>query len=263
MGCPNTAPMKEVIAVKHWSKQIVLGAVLLLLSVLFYFFHYAIFRDAHHIFIYLIGDVAFVFIEVLMVTLIIHQVLEERDKKARIEKLNMVIGAFFSEVGTQLLAIFSRLDPATEKWQQDLFGNTPSPGDDFAKIARVLRKHPYTITSDKVDWGVLRDFLVNKRGFMLRLLENPNLLEHESFTDVLWAVFHLTEELGVRESFEGLPGADYEHLAGDMKRVYGQLARQWAAYMEHLSDSYPYLFSLALRTNPFNASASPVVGGAR
>jgi len=32
-----------------------------------------IFTDAHHIFIYLVGDIAFVFIKVLLVTMIIHQ----------------------------------------------------------------------------------------------------------------------------------------------------------------------------------------------
>lgn len=55
------------------------------------------FRDPHHIFLYLIGDIAFVFIEVLLVTLIIHQLLSRREKQAMLKKLNMVIGAFFSE----------------------------------------------------------------------------------------------------------------------------------------------------------------------
>ena len=71
----------------------------------------------------------------------------------------------------------------------------------------------------------------------------------------------MAEELEVREDLQGLPDEDYQHLYGDIKRVYGQLARQWLEYMEHLKGSYPYLFSLALRTNPFNRSASPVVRG--
>jgi hypothetical protein len=29
--------------------------------------------------------------------------------------------------------------------------------------------------------------------------------------------------------------------------------------MKHLKDNYPYLFSLAMRTNPFDHEASPVV----
>ena len=55
---------------KSLNWQVLLGMCLLVLSALFYFLHYLIFRDPHHIFIYLIGDVAFVFVEVLLVTLI-------------------------------------------------------------------------------------------------------------------------------------------------------------------------------------------------
>ena len=55
--------------------QLYLGLSLVVLSILLYLGHYALFRDAHHIFIYLVGDVAFVPIEVLMVTLIIHRLL--------------------------------------------------------------------------------------------------------------------------------------------------------------------------------------------
>jgi hypothetical protein len=37
------------------------------------------------------------------------------------------------------------------------------------------------------------------------------------------------------------------------------LVTEWLSYMRHLSDSYPYLFSLAMRTNPFDPQASPEV----
>ena len=75
------------------------GALLVLLSVFCYAVHFVIFRDVHHILIYLIGDIAFVFIEVLLVTLIIHQILSYREKRAIHQKLNMVIGAFFTKIG--------------------------------------------------------------------------------------------------------------------------------------------------------------------
>ncbi|MDP8217660.1 MAG: hypothetical protein P9M03_02925 [Candidatus Theseobacter exili] len=244
---------------KRLSWQILLGISLLLLSGIVYFLHYLIFKDAHHIFIYLLGDVGFVFIEVLLVTLIIHRVLQQKEKNSRLAKLNMVIGAFFSEVGSSLLEILSELDPKIERLQQELVPEVSSAGKEFLEIRRFLVKHDYDIEAKNVDWKSLKMFLVEKRDFLLRLLENPNLLEHESFTDLLWAVFHLTEELGARENLQDLPDEDYKHLYGDMKRVYGQLARQWLAYMEHLKVSYPYLFSLALRMNPFNRNASPVL----
>ena len=244
---------------KRWNWQIVLGISLLVFSVLFYLLHYLIFRDPHHIFIYLVGDVAFVFIEVLLVTLIIHRVLEEREKRARLEKLNMVIGAFFSEVGTELLKILSELDPKMEAERSELTVGESWTEQDFTRVARRLSDYDYEVEPAIVNWGSLREFLVGKRDFLLRLLENPNLLEHEVFTGLLQAVFHLTEELGARGSLDGLPAADYRHLGGDIQRVYIRLVRQWLAYMKYLKRSYPYLFSLALRTHPFDKSASPVV----
>ncbi|MDP3947861.1 MAG: hypothetical protein Q8Q41_04210 [bacterium] len=246
---------------KRLSWKIWLGLSLLLLSAFFYFLHYLLFRDLHHIFIYLVGDVAFVFIEVLLVTLIIHRVLEEREKSGRLKKLNMVIGAFFSDVGTGLLQIMSELDPVRERLQKELAVEGGSTEQEFRRVTQWLEKHDYEIEESRVDWEGTKSFLMGKRDSLLRLLENPNLLEHESFTDMLWAVFHLAEELGARKDLQGLPDKDYQHLAGDMKRVYRPLVRQWLEYMEHLKDSYPYLFSLALRTNPFNPNASPVVQG--
>jgi hypothetical protein len=56
-----------------------------------------------------------------------------------------------------------------------------------------------------------------------------------------------------------LPESDYKHLSEDIKRVYNQLISQWVDYIRHLKRDYPYLFSLALRINPFDENASAEV----
>jgi hypothetical protein len=244
---------------KRFKWQIVLGAFLIILSLFLYLLHYAIFRDVHHIFIYMIGDIAFVPIEVLLVTVIIHRLLTEREKRARLEKLNMVIGAFFGEVGSRLLAHFSDFDPELDKIRKDLIVTSDWSEEDFSGVRERLRNHEYEVEIQKVDLEDLRVFLVGKRDLLLRLLENPSLLEHESFAQLLWAVCHLTEELGYREDLGQLPDTDYKHLAGDMKRAYTLLVYEWLDYMRHLKDHYPYLFSLAMRINPFDQNASPIV----
>jgi hypothetical protein len=249
----NEVAMKVLHA---WRQQILLGLLLVLLSILFYALHYTLFRDAHHIFIYLVGDVAFVFIEVLLVTLIIHQVLSEREKRALRQKLNMVIGAFFSEVGTTLLEYLRGFDTNAPAISTRLLVNAEWSPEHFDKVEQVLKEHEFRIDSRTGDLQDLRDFIVQKRQFLLRLLENPNLLEHEEFTELLWAVFHLAEELSQRKSVADLPETDYRHLSGDIKRVYSLLVREWLSHMEHLKANYPYLFSLAVRTNPFDPGAS-------
>jgi hypothetical protein len=238
----------------------ILGLSLVILSALVYFIHYVIFRDTHHIFVYLIGDVGFVFIEVLLVTLIIHQLLSEREKRARLEKLNMLIGAFYSEVGTTLLSYLSDCDPGLEKIRNDLVVSDGWSEQEFQSVSRRLRRHDYKVDIEKVNLKDLGIFLAGKRDFLLRLLENPNLLEHESFTELLRAIFHLNQELLHRGHLSDLPDSDFDHLAGDIQRFYILLVHQWLDYMKHLKNSYPYLFSLAMRTNPFDEEASAIVG---
>jgi hypothetical protein len=51
----------------------------------------------------------------------------------------------------------------------------------------------------------------------------------------------------------------YFFLFGDMRRAFGLLFREWLRYMQHLKGDYPYLFSLAVRTNPMNPEARVVV----
>lgn len=105
----------------------------------------------------------------------------------------------------------------------------------------------------------MKEFLESRRMFLLRLVENPSLLEHEAFTTLLRAVLHVSEEPGYRESLEDLPEADVEHLAGDLTRTYAILTRQWLQYLWFIRKAYPHLFSLAVRTNPLDPSATAVV----
>ncbi len=245
---------------KNWTWRFWISLALIGASFIVYAVHYLIFRDLHHIFIYLIGDIGFLFINVLVVTLLIEQLLSRREKQAMMKKLNMVIGTFFSEVGLELLKKFpvfvenaSGLSPYLEiqpRWHKK----------DFLQARQAAREYPYKIVVSPSDLDELRSVLVCRRSFLLRLLENPNLLEHDRFTDLLWAVFHLTEELEMRgDSLAGLPESDYQHIAGDVKRAYSQIASEWLAYTLHLKESYPFLYSLASRINPFRPGASPVV----
>jgi len=239
--------------------QILLGLALLLLSALLYLMHYAIFEDAHHIYIYLLGDIAFLPVEVLLVTIIIQQLLTYREKKATLEKMNMVIGSFFSAVGTRLLTYFSDLDPELENIRKYLIVTNNWSDEEFTSVSKLLRNYDYNVEIKRVDLEGLRTSLISERDFLLRLLENPTLLEHEPFTELLRSVFHLTEELEMREQVTQLSDKDYEHISNDIKRAYTLLVQRWLSYVKYLKDNYPYFFSLVMRTNPFDQTASPFV----
>lgn len=229
-------------------------------SALTYTIHYFIFHDAHHIFLYMIGDFGFLFIDVLLVVLFIERILSRREKRAIMKKLNMVIGTFFSEVGLDLLKKFSTFVNNAENLEKKLKILPQWRKKDFKDAIISAQEFSYEIKIDKDKLCDLRDFLLDKRLFMMRLLENPNLLEHERFTDLLWAIFHLTEELAFREDkLKELPQEDYNHIVNDLKRAYSQITSVWIAYTGHLKESYPFLFSLAARINPMDPNATPII----
>ena len=244
---------------KFLNWKIWLGLGLIALSVLLYAFNYLIFRDANYMFRLFLAQLGFLPISVLLVTIIINQLLSQRAKAAKLRKLNMVIGAFFSEVGTDLLKIFSSYDRKLAEFRDEIKSLGNWSEQNFAGFQQRLGNIGFEIVIREGDLEALRGLLVAKRDFLLRLLENPNLLEHDSFANLLLAVFHLTEELEQRQDLEHLTRGDREHLPGDIERAYVSLVFEWLAYMRHLQKNYPYLFSLAWRTNPFDPEASAVI----
>ena len=243
-----------------WRTYLILSLVAA--SLVFYLINYLIFRDPPFMLRLLTLQLAFVPISVILITLFLSGLFVRREKRNRLAKMNMVIGAFFSEIGTALLKSFSDFDPHQEQISQSLIV-TPNWSDkDFATACMQAKNYDYAIEiqkNNKENLEELKTFLMGKQTFLLRLLENPNLLEHESFTDLLWAISHLTEELTYRTDVRKLPDADYGHLANDAKRAYSLLVAEWIAYMQHLKDSYPYLYSLAVRINPLDPDASPEI----
>ncbi len=245
---------------KYLNWMLSISLILIIASALTYTIHYFIFRDLHHICIYMIGDFGFLFLDVLLVILFIERLLSRRDKRSIMNKLNMVIGTFFSEVGLELLRKFSNFVINSQNLERQLELSPDWEKKDFKKAMAAVQNFPYEIKIDKSSLFEIREFLLSKRSFLMRLLENPNLLEHERFTDLLWAVFHLTEELVFRgELLEDLPDTDYEHLNIDLRRAYSQLTIEWISYTAHLKESYPFLYSLVARVNPMNPQSSPVV----
>ncbi len=237
---------------------LIAAAGLIALSALLYSAHYLIFHDEHHLFIYLVGDLAFVPLEVLLVTLVIDQLLGSREKKARREKMNMLFGAFFTTLGTPLLGRFSRADPGIGAIRPRLASGDWHAGR-FQEVKACLEAYKCAVSPERVDLETLRGFLSGHEDFLLRLIENPAIFEHESFTDLILALDHLFEELKARGDLSALPPPDLKHLSSDIQRVYSRLVPEWVSYMEYLRDHYPYLYSLAMRTNPFDPAASVVV----
>ena len=244
---------------KRFRWQIMLGIVMILLSVIFYIIDYLIFKDPDQIFVSFFLNMAFVFVQVLLVSMIINGLMNERERRERMEKIKMVIGAFFSQVGSELLAMFSQLDSDAGFMKKRLLISGAWTKKDFSAVLKDVQGHGFRLAAGHRELQSVRDILKGNRDFLLRILENPTLHEHETFTELLWAVFHLIEEVSARKDLRKLPAADLDHLKNDMARAYRALVHEWIMYMEHLKMNYPYLFSFAVRTNPFDETSNVII----
>ena len=99
---------------KQKKEFLMIGIGLIGLSLILHYVHYLIFQDLHHTLIFLFADIAFIPMEVFFTTLVIDKLLEKREKEHLRDKLSMLIGVFFSELGTDILNTFVYADDNTE-----------------------------------------------------------------------------------------------------------------------------------------------------
>ena len=92
---------------------------LIALSVALFFLQYVAFHDLRNTFFYMLQDIAFLPVQVLLVTLVLESFLRSNEKQERLNKQNMVIGAFFSQIGVALLKLFPSRDPLIETDRAD------------------------------------------------------------------------------------------------------------------------------------------------
>lgn len=243
-----------------WTKIIVTG--LIGLSILFYGLDFIIFKQIREEFLWFWRTLSFMPIEVLLVTLVIQKMIDERDKQSKLKKLNMVIGLFFSEAGRELLIYSIKTDPLAEEKRKCLKMGASWTDKDFISAIKEtetetknFEKKGMKLIVDRAYMKELKEVLSVRREFMVKLLENSSLLEHESFSELLTYIFHLIEELDMRKDLLSIPNKDLDHLEIDLRRAYLKLVMEWLRYMKHLKKEYPYLYSFAIRTNPFEKEA--------
>lgn len=179
--------------------------------------------------------------------------------RAREKKVRMIIGVFFSEVGFSLIHLCKEGIPEIRTGIDDLRVNDQWDARKFSKAKKNLSSQNLRTDICSVDCIALHDFLKEKRTFLIMLLQHPMLFEHDPFSDMILAICHLEEELSARRDLNHLSPSDCSHLSRDCDRVFHLLLLRWLEHMEYLKRYYPFLFSFAVRTNPFDPEADPEV----
>lgn len=204
-------------------------------------------------------SLAFLPLQALVVTLFIDRLLETREKEELGQRVNIVIEVFFTEMGIELLRYLTRFDRQLDDMRKIASVTQDWTSRDFSHMRKRLQSYAYNIDCHCAELSDLKSLLQDKHDFLPDLLSNSALLEHQTFTKLLWGILHLARELDSRPNVDDLPDADYKHLGDDMRRVYIELVSEWLSFAQRLKANQPYSFSLAVRLNPFVEKPSAVV----
>lgn len=153
---------------------VVIATVLTLLAIVLHAIHVLIFRDLHHVAIYGFGDIAFLPIEILVVSLVVDQVLKERERQATLHKMKMVIGTFFSALGQPLL---EQMCFVLEDDSEVRLCLAVDPAWTAERILEAEGKIPdlrIKVRPSREDMEALRELLTEHRDFLLGLLQNSS-----------------------------------------------------------------------------------------
>ena len=249
---------------KRLSWKVKFSIVMILLIIIIYGSNYLVLGDGEHIISYVWTHLGFIPVDILLVAFLRDVIIEKKEKEAMLEKLDMLMSTFFSEVGNELISQLSTVNKyktSTENlksikdWDEKDFDNKlaelKNSSVDFS--AQVAPEDREEFLEN------LRTLLVSKREFIINMINNPNLLEKDEFTGLINAILHLDEELEHRKDLALVSDADFGHLNGDMQRVYDKLIHEWVYYLKYLYRHYPYMIALIIRTNPFDENAEVYV----
>lgn len=239
--------MEIIKEIKH---MLTIGLLLMFCSVFLYIVQILIFHDLHETFFLLFQEIAFIPIEVIIVTFILEKLLDKREKEERFKKMHIVVSAFFSEVGVPLIEQLSFFNTNFKALCNKFDSHECLSARNKNKMTKCINEFDYIIDSRLSDLEELRSFLYTKKAYILRMFENPNLLEHDYFTDMLWSIYHIFDELDNRDDLSKLSSEDYGHISNDIKRAYQLVIKEWLIYLNHLESEYPYLYSMAVRKSP-------------
>ncbi len=237
---------------KNTTRNIIYITLLLLLSIIVYGLQlYLFFGNPYYsTLFYFLQDLAFLPVEVAMVTFIFQRFLHKQEVEKQTKKTNVIISTFFVEIGLEIITAISDCNINRDEIKEQITDMELSYKRDrgLRKDLQCL-KFQMEASPDKI--GRLKGILVKKKHFLVRMLENDHLLEHDSFTDTLWAVFHVADELQMR-NVDDLSDEDIAHLCTDLNRAYRGLVEEWVLYVHHLEEEYPYLHKTAIKRSPFH-----------
>lgn len=240
--------MKPVKA-KLTVKQLIL--LLLCASALLYAIHYLIFRDLHHLAIFGLHELAFVPLEVILVTLGLDQLVEKTHREEARSKVSIIETLYFNESGGTMLRYLTSFDPDAARLRELLQVTQDWRSSDFRQAIRQLKSYPFLLDLDRIDFFGLHYHLSQRHEYYRSMLENPALTQSEAFTEMIMKIYLLWEELDGRTNLYQLPEKDRSYLAELLHEIYRELTEYWLDNVYNHSIHNRFRLHRAIESNPF------------
>ncbi|WP_407431647.1 hypothetical protein [Methanobrevibacter sp.] len=247
---------------KKW--KIKFSIIMVIAIIVIYGSNILILKDPEHVISYIWTHLGFIPVDILIVAFVLDEIISKKEKEAMMEKLDMIMSTFFSELGNDLISQLSSINhyKADTKYLESIKDWTD---EDYENILKKIKNVDIPFKADVAQQDReeyltnIRNLLINKREFIVGLINNQNLLEKEEFSELLNAILHLDDELEHRSDLSKVSDVDFNHLNGDMQRVYNKLIHEWVYYLKYINKHYPYMIALVIRTNPFDETADVYV----
>ena len=183
---------------KRW--KIKFSIIMVIAIIIIYGSNILVLKDPEHVISYIWTHLGFIPVDILIVAFVLDEIISKKEKEAMMEKLDMIMSTFFSEVGNDLISQLSSVNKhkadtsyleSIKSWDDKDYENK------LKEIKNINIPFRADVTSeDREEYLTnIRNLLINKREFIVGLLNNPNLLEKEEFSKLLTAILHLDEEL--------------------------------------------------------------------
>ncbi|WP_187115833.1 hypothetical protein, partial [Paraclostridium sordellii] len=174
----------------------VISFILIALSAVMFLIHYLVFGQALNTAYYSLMNLCFIPINSLVVTIILEKLIDYRAKKDRIEKINMLVGIFFTEVGGKLMHLIIDSDKDAKNYITNF--------EDLNNIKKCLNEYDYKVDMNNIDLCSIKNILLENNNLFVTLISNENVFQHQIFTDLLMSVVHLRDEIIFMEKDDSL-----------------------------------------------------------
>ncbi len=217
---------------------------LTVVSVIIYVLQIMIFHDSQTTAFYIFQDLAFLPLSIAIATVVVGEIYSRKEKADRLERTKMITSTFFTNVGARLMMQMLSAAQNQQLVRQIMFADATSETD-YQELCNRIHGEQIKLDMSADLYDGVRTVLEEQSTALLILGNNPVLLEHESFTDMLWGLYHLRDEFRLRGSYENLSQTDRDHLEEDFERVFKLMLINRESNVHFLAETFPNYYNAA------------------